>query len=456
MPLKGLIFAGLFLLCAGGALVLPYLGVYGYIADYCIGPASQWWEAPFSGLGIRYSLTLALTTAIGMLLQRDKLRFGENFLQRQEVLLLVFFGIIWLSIFMGVETVGRYTTVDHPSVKFAKIVIFALMMTHIITDKRKLDGLLWVFVIASLILGLQAWEQPRRAFEGGRLEGIGGSDFAESNFFAAFMAAMLPIIGIQLLRSKWFGKALCAVSAAFTANAIVLCRSRGALVGIAAGAITACLFAPKKHRKKIAVGLVLGIMGGIYVSDPQFFERAATIIHSEDQRDESAASRIQLWRAGAEIFADNPLGIGIGNWYQTIEYYLPGYVRKDSHNTYVKCAAELGVQGILVYVLFIFTAFLQLRRVRKLSATLPQSVGDDLVLYSFGLTISLAIILTCGITITMIYTEIIWILLMLPVCLERVLENAVADHDHEHKFTIEEKDLGTKASVEHSGDSETQ
>ena len=454
MPLKGLIFIGLFLLCAGGALVLPCLGVYGYIADYCIGPASQWWEAPFSGLGIRYSLTLALATAIGMLLQRDKLRFGESFLQRQEVLMLLFLGIVWLSIFMGVETFGRYTTVDHPSVKFTKIVVFALMMTHIITDKRKLDGLLWIFVIASLILGLQAWDLPRRAFEGGRLEGIGGADFAESNFFAAFMAAMLPIIGIQLLRSKWFGKAVCAVSAAFTANAIVLCRSRGAVVGIAAGVITACLFAPKKHRKKIAVGLVLGIMGGIYVSDPQFLERATTIMRSDDQRDESTASRLQLWRAGAEMFADNPFGIGIGNWYQTIEYYLPGYVRKDCHNTYVKCAVELGVQGILVYVLFIFTAFLQLRRVRKISATLPQSVGDDIVLCSFGLTILLAIILTCGLTITMIYTEFIWILLMLPVCLYRVMENVMADH--ELVVAGETVESGSKTSAQSIENSENQ
>jgi len=454
MPLKGLIFIGLFLLCAGGSLFLPCLGVYGYIADYCIGPASQWWEAPFSGLGIRYSYTLALATALGILFNRHKLRFGESFLQRQEVLMLVFLGIVWLSTFMCVETVGRYTIVDHPSVKFTKIVVFALMMTHVITDKRKLDGFLWVFVIASLILGLQAWDLPRLAFESGRIEGIGGADFAESNFFAAFMATMLPIIGIQLLRSKWFGKAICAVSAAFTANAIVLCRSRGAVVGIAAGAITACLFAPKKHRKKIAVGLMLGIMGGFYVSDPQFLERATSIMRSEDQRDESVASRLRLWQAGAEMFADNPFGIGIGNWYQTIEYYLPGHARKDSHNTYVKCAAELGIQGILVYVLFIFTAFLKLRRVRKLSATLPQSVGNDLVLFSFGLTISLAIILTCGLTITMIYTEIIWLLLMLPVCLRRVLENAVADH--EVAVDSETEESGSKTLAQSSENTDNQ
>jgi putative inorganic carbon (HCO3(-)) transporter len=429
MPLKGIVFIGLFLLCAGGALVLPYLGVYGYIADYCIGPARQWWEAPFSGLGIRYSYTLALATGLGILFNIHKLRFGESFLQRQETLILVFLGMIWLSTFMRAETIGRYTIADHPSVKFTKIVVFALMMTHVITDLRKLDVLLWVLVISSLILGMRAWELPRWAFEGGRLEGIGGGDFAESNFFAAFMAAMLPIIGIQLLRSKWFGRAVCAVSAAFTANAIVLCRSRGAVVGLAAGVLTACLFAPKKNRKKIAVGLMLGIMGGIYVTDPQFLERSITIMHSEDQRDKSAASRLQLWRAGAEMFEDNPFGIGIGNWYQTIGYYIPEYEGKDSHSTYIKCVVEIGVQGILVYVLFIFTAFQQLRRVRKLSDTLPQPVGDDLVQISFGLTVSLSIILMCGLTITMIYTEITWILLMLPVCLRRAQENAMVDRD---------------------------
>ena len=428
MPLKGILFIGLFLLCVVGALFMPYLGVYGYIIEYCIGTSRQWWAAPLVEMGIRLSYTIAIATILGTFFHWRRLRYGR-LLVGQEVLILLFLGIVFLSVLAGEPTVGYYTIVDHPSLKFAKVVLFIFVITHVITDVRKLDGLLWVFVAVSLFLGLKAWGTPQSAFMGGRLETIGGADFVESNFLAAFMSSMLPLIGIQLLRSKWLGKAVCVISGTVTANAIVLCRSRGAMVGIVAGVITACLFAPKKHRKKIAVGLLLGIMGGIYVSDPQFLTRIATITSSTEERDESAASRLQLWQAGAEMFVDNPFGIGIGNWYQTIGYYIPEYEAKDSHNTYVKCAVELGVQGILVYVLFIFTAFLQLRRVRKLSATLPQSVGDDLVLYSFGLTISLAIILTCGLTITMIYTEIIWILLMLPVCLGRALDNAISDHE---------------------------
>jgi putative inorganic carbon (hco3(-)) transporter len=427
MALKSLTFIGLFLLCAGGALFFPHLGIYGYIAEYAIGPSSQWWEVPLKGLGIRYSFTLAAATAIGILFNRAKLRYGESFLKGQEALLITFLALVWFSYLLGEQTIGLYTRIDHPAVKFAKVSVFLMMLTHVITDHRKLDGLLWVFVIVSLLLGLKAWSVPYSAYSRGRLEGIGGADFAEANFFAAFMASMLPLIGIQFLRSRWWGKALCAVSGAFTANAVVLCRSRGAFLGVAAGVLVAAVFAPKNHRKKIAVALVLGVLGGLYLSDEQFLERLTTITYEQEEMDASSMSRIRLWKAGAQMVADHPLGIGIGNWYQTIGKYIPEYEGKDAHNTYVKCVAELGVQGFLVYGFIIIAAAMQLWRVRKRAKLLPEPLEDDFLQFSFGLMVSLAIILACGLTITMIYTEIVWVLLLLPVCLGRALENALED-----------------------------
>lgn len=427
--MKSLVFIGLFFFCAGGAFIMPHLGVYGYIADYSIGPAGQWWERPFSGLGLRYSFTLAFATLAGMILQWGKLRHGERLLQEQEIFLLVFLSIIWTSTMMGPQTTARYSTVDHPSIKFTKIIVFNMMMTHIITEKKNLDGLFWAFVLISLVLGLQAWGTPRRAFEGGRLEGVGGADFAESNFFAAFMAAMLPIIGIQLLRSGWKGKILCTISAAFTANAVVLCRSRGAFVGIAAGAITACLFAPKKHRKTIFAGLILGMMGGLYVADEQFLERLTTISAEEEELDESAGSRFRLWRAGMEMVEDYPLGIGVGNWYQNIGRYIPEYAGKDCHSTYVKLIAELGIQGAVVFSFIVLICFFKLKNIRKQAERLPKNIGDDFMQFSFALTVSGAIFLTCGLTISMTYMEFLWILMMLPVCLRRAFENTLTDHN---------------------------
>ena len=429
--IKSLIFISLFFITVLGAVFLPHIGVYGYLADYCIGPSGQWWEEPFRGLGLRYSFTLALATILGFAFQRHKLRFGYAILQGQEILILLFAVIAWVSFFTGSPTIARYSTVDHPTVKFTKIVVFVFLMTHIITDRNKFNGFLWVFVWCALVLGLQAWGLPRRSFISGRLEGIGGADFAESNFLAAFMAAMLPIIGIQLLRSKkWLSKLLCLPAAAFTANTIVLCRSRGAFVGIFVGCMAAMLMAPKRHKKKIVVGLILGALGGLYVTDQQFLERMTTIVVGEDeQRDESSVSRLRLWQAGIQMVYDKPTGIGIGNWYQTIGRYIPDYEGKDSHNTFVKCIAELGVHGFFIFALVIIFALNETRKIRKFSGRLPPEIENDFIILAFGICISIVIILACGLTITMIYTETIWILLMLPVCLRRSLENAIIEHE---------------------------
>lgn len=428
MSLKGLIFIGLFGFCVVAAVFLPHLGIYGYLADYCINPSDQWWGRPFAHMGLRVSFTLALATMAGMVFQWKKLRFGDALFYQQEKTLLVFLAVVWLLVFIGPETVGRYGGVDHPSVKFTKIVIFTLMMTHVITDLKKLSGLFWVLSTVGLILGIKAWQTPYGRFVGGRLENIGGADFAEANFFAAFMAAMLPIIGIQFLRSKhWFFKLYALGCGVFTANAVILCRSRGAFLGMAIGALAALWFAPKKLRIKIFALLLLGIVGVVYLTDTFFVERILTITTEQQEMDTSASSRIELWKAGAKIFIENPMGIGPGNWYQTIGNFLPELEGKDSHNTYVKCAVELGVLGISLFLLLLLQSYLNLRKVHFSVEALAPEEADEFFHFFFCIVVSLVVLLTCALTITMIYTEIVWLLLMLPVCLKRALENAVIE-----------------------------
>lgn len=427
MSLKGLLFIGLFFFCAIGALALPHLGIYGYLADYCINPADQWYGRPFARMGFRFSLFLALGTMLGIVFQRKNLKFGKSVLYRQEVALLLFLVVMWIIHFITPETVGRYGATDHPTVKFTKIVIFVLMMTHVITDYKKINGLLWVLVGSATVLGLKAYSIPYRAFSSGRLEGVGGADFSEANFFAAFMAAMLPIIAIQFLRSPWYGKLVCLVSGAFTANAVVLCRSRGAFVGLAAGALVSCIFAPQKYRKKIILLLLVGMLGVVYVTDEYFIDRILTISVDQSEMDESAGSRFRLWDAGAQMFSNHLLGVGPGNWYQNIGRYIPEYLGKDSHSTYVKCLAELGILGFPLFAWLIWLSYSNLRRTYKDAVTLAREDTDDFMHFYFAITVSCVILFTCALTITMIYTEILWLLLMLPVCLRRAFDNYLQD-----------------------------
>ncbi len=429
MSIKGLLFIGIFGFCAVGALFLPHLGIYGYLADYAINPGNQWWGAPFYRLGLRGSFTLAVCTLAGIALHHRKLKYGEKILYGQEWCLLLFLSIVWALTFLAPETVGRYTTTDHPSIKLSKIFIFCLMMTHVITDIKKISGLFWVLASASLVLGVNAWDTPYRRFVSGRLEGIGGADFDEANFFAAFMAAMLPIIAIQFMRSKnWIGKIYALICGAFTANAVILCRSRGAFLGMAVGGLASLWFAPKGLRIKIMVLLLIGALGVVYLTDEFFIDRILTITADQENMDKSAADRIELWKTGIKIFTRNPLGIGPGNWYQTIGKYAPEYEGKDSHSTFVKCAVELGLFGISTFLLLLVQGYLNLKRIVKGIADLPPDAAHDFRQCFFAIVIASVVLLTCALTITMIYVEIVWVILLLPICLRRAYANAIAEN----------------------------
>lgn len=440
MSLKGLLFFSLFGICAVGALFAPHLGVYAYLADYCIAPAQQWWGMPFANMGFRFSLILALATIGGAVLQKNRLNFGVKTFYDQEKTLILFLGVVWFLFVMSPETIGRYGSVDHPTVKFTKVVIFILLMTHVITDLKKLNGLFFVMSSVSLYLGVKAWGIPYNRFIGGRLEGVGGADFAEANFLAAFMAAMLPIVGIQFMKSKvWYAKFYYFICGAFAANTLSLCRSRGSFIGIAAGALVACVFAPKKIRKKIFVLMLIGLMGLVYVSDDFFIQRIMSIQVDRTEMDASSASRIDFWKAGARMFADHPLGIGPGNFFQTIGRYLPGSDGRDAHNTYVRCATELGIFGVTLFLVLLWQGYRNLMSIREAIDTLPYEKIDDFNYNFFGILVSTVVILACGLTITMIYTEIFWLILMLSICLKRTFDVEVSIHlsevaDDKNKF----------------------
>lgn len=423
MTIRAILFLGGFVVLAVGALASPILGVLGYIAHYNIGPESQWWFSSIGGFGIRYSYTLAIATAIGMALNWGRLSWGNRFLVGQEKLVLAFLGLVWLSVLMS-EPTHAYTFVDHPSVKLTKVVIFVMLMSHVVTTLRGFDALLWVLVGGGLVLGLEAYETPLSAFAAGRLESVGGPDFRDSNALAAYVAALLPLIGIQFLRSGWKGRLFCVVAGVFTVNGIVLTRSRGAVVGLAAGAVVALLCAPRGYRLRITAGILLGLGGLIYLGDTGFWLRTGTIAQAADERDRSAESRLEIWEGGFQMALANPQGVGAGNFMQTIGRYAPMHADRDAHSTYVRCLGELGFLGLgILAALIVNAAAMLLRCNRQINELVDKGFGQGHYL-GYGLLISLTVLLTSGAMGTLTYVEALWWFLALPVCLQRALENA--------------------------------
>ncbi len=427
LPLKTLLYLFLFGLAVFGAVLYhPLLGIYAYLGTYNINPVSHWWGNYVPDFASRYSLILVLATTAGVILHNYKLKF-ENFLERQEVLLLLFLAIIWFSVL-----VGQGAGTDYNVYKMSKLVFVLFLASHLITSFRSYEGMLWVLIIAGFYLGYEMF-LGSGSFRGGRFDvGVGGSDFAEGNFLAAHFAFLLPLIGVLFLKGDRRIKGVCLFSAVFILNAFIITRSRGAFLGLAVGMVAALFFSNrlKEYRKKIVFLMIVGGLGAVFLTDPGFWGRMSTIQGEDTLISTSGTSvegRLTAWRAAWAMFQDHPLGVGVGEFFRFVGRYEPTIPGKDTHNTYLRCLAELGFQGFILLMLLIGNAFLTLRNVDRAALNLPGGRHHDYHLHAFALKIALVIYLCAAMFITSVYIEEFYWLLFMPLFLKRAVQNELRE-----------------------------
>jgi O-Antigen ligase len=424
--------AGLFSLSfvAACALALknPAIGVYAYAINYLVAPTRQWWGEPLAATGARFSLILSLAIAIGMALNWKKLGVLGPFLHSQEKLMWAFVGVVLLSRLWGIPIDNAVRDLsgvsESPAEKMPKVAFFIFMLTHVITKYRQLNWFFWtLIVVGGLYTGFDGYTASPGRFIKGRLNELGGIDFRESSTVAAHLAVVGVITGVYLLKSRnWRTKALCMVTGVFTANAIIQTQTRAALIAIAAGVPCALLLAPRRYRALIGAGLVVGAVGAFSLTNDVFWSRAESIGSEEGNADGWGGNRLEFWETGIRMGLHRPLGIGAGSFYTALEEYDPRFKGRDCHNTFIRCFAELGFLGTIVFGALIVNAFRVLRRVPQIAEGTP--IARDVELDCYGLRVALIVYLTAGIFMGLTYVEELWWLLALPVCLERAAISA--------------------------------
>ena len=251
------------------------------------------------------------------------------------------------------------------------------------------------------------------------------------------MAAMLPLVGAMLFVSRsWLTKLGCLVTGVLAVNTIIQCRTRSAFVGLLFGASVALIMAPRGRRGRIYVALGLGIAGGYTLTDAPFRERMVTAVvprlYSEDM---AIQARMELWSVAGKMFIDHPFGVGVGRFKDALQMYR-GYRedysnyslgRRVTHNTYLLCLTELGIQGTVLLLLLIVFSFYKARRC-SVQASLCDNSNEARML-SYGVLLSLVIYLSASAFTDRLYTESYWWVLVLPLCLEQALKRKVQEQE---------------------------
>lgn len=164
----------------------------------------------------------------------------------------------------------------------------------------------------------------------------------------------------------------CAASAGIILLVTLLTQSRGGFLGLLVG------FGPpfiKRFFKRpivpicatiaVAVGIAI-LPDSLWVRLSGMTKLTSTATIAQADPEGSAAQRWQIQQTAWRIFEDHPLmGVGLGCYPLANRRYAPELGDRDTHDTYLNLAAELGIPGLIMWLGLVGSVLLHVRRLKS-------------------------------------------------------------------------------------------
>jgi O-antigen ligase len=253
-------------------------------------------------------------------------------------------------------------------IELLKFVLLYFLIAAAIRDRKDMHLVLVSLAFGAAYIGYEVTINERGEFSAGRLEGVGAPGADTANGLASMLLLVLPLIGSLFIDGKKWQKILVALGAPLALNVVILCNSRGAFLGLIGAGLTFLFLARGPTRKKAVRVLVLGAAAFyLLMGDPKILDRFMTTFVGAEERDRSAASRLEFWKAGLFMLRDYPLGAGGGAFkYVHADKYLAevgsDQLARALHNGYLTEATDWGVQGLVLKLFFLGTAIVSAYR----------------------------------------------------------------------------------------------
>lgn len=287
---------------------------------------------------------LAVLALIGLIM--DKNSAGKKLFNPvpQNKIMLAFFGSLLMSQVAHFYFAGLKATFF----SFLPVLILFYLTLNGIDTEKKFKISFWLIVVLNLILVKQGHDQAQNFYgwanqsvvlqnsaEGQvqRITWIG--IFGDPNDLAlSFVIAIGFLIPFILGKCSAFTKLFSMGGTAALSYGLILSNSRGGILALLA---TIFFYFVRKTRKFVLGSIVGGGLGFLFllIAPSRMSEMSST--------EGSAASRLDLWYEGLQIFKHNLI---FGRGYNMFQEDLS----QTAHNSYVLAAAELGIVGLLLWV----------------------------------------------------------------------------------------------------------
>jgi O-antigen ligase len=201
----------------------------------------------------------------------------------------------------------------------------------------------------------------------------------ETNRFAQVMLMLVPLGLFRVVGETSLGlRILAGLMTVAVTLGVVLSFSRGGAVGLVA--LVAALVVLRMVRVRYVL-VMLVLLAVIVVSFPQYFDRVTSLAAGlgeaapASEVDNSLLSRATESLAAALVMADHPVvGVGPGMFpvfYEEYANVVGLLVRNDAerqaHNLYLGLGAEIGIPGLIVFLIIGFLTMRMLLRARRAS-----------------------------------------------------------------------------------------
>lgn len=299
---------------------------------------------------------------------------------------------------------------------FIKVVLMFIVMVNVLRTRERLMGLMWLSLGMGLYLSYTAlgmyWRGELNT-EGYRVAVEIGGMFGNPNEMALHLVMMTPIAFCLALAAK--SNVMRVVYFAMTAlfiGANFVTYSRGGFLGLLAAAGVLAWKLGRKSRLYVSLvsafaGLLIILLapGNYGLRMLSIFIPGLDPVGSSDQRKE-------LLERSIIVTLRNPWGIGIGN------FPIVGVRNLVSHNSFTQVSSELGLLGLLAYLIFIISPF---RKLGAIERTLFKEIEHDWFFYlSIGLQASIVSYLVSSFFASVAYNWFIYYLIAYAVSFRRI------------------------------------
>jgi len=231
-------------------------------------------------------------------------------------------------------------------------------------DEKTTRQLIIAIMVIAALAGLEAIREGLnygfdRYSPAKRASGPFGFDYRGANRAGVFYAMFLPMflaLALFLRRQKVWRLAAIGGCLMLAGGTLFTYSRQSYFLALLA---TAVVLLRRSLIAAAVVGVTLVALSG-YLPDSvgqRVEETKQQGAEGQEELDQSTASRFEIWEGGMQMFAANPLGVGLHRFPGEIGHYVDRYKGMDAHNFYVLTLAECGLQGLVALLFLIWSLF---------------------------------------------------------------------------------------------------